>query len=135
MNLINIKDTQVDLRLKLDDVLSVNNALNEVCNGLDLPDFGSQIGCKKDYALNFLGRFSSFYERTLNPNREDGYCINFSLQEIILIIQSFRAILDEIEPFEFETRLGVERDYISKLLEEFIYVYNETRDSIDKEGA
>jgi len=135
MNIINIKDAQVDLRLKIDDVLSVNNALNEVCNGLDLPGFESQIGYKKDYALNFLERLSSFYERRVNPNSEDGYCINFSLQEIILITQSFRAILDEIEPFEFGTRLGVERDYISKLLEEFIYVHNEMRDSINKEGA
>jgi hypothetical protein len=41
------------------DLLVVNNALNEVCNGLDLVDFATRMGVERDDALGLLHEVSA----------------------------------------------------------------------------
>jgi hypothetical protein len=44
MELIATKDQFMELRLSLSELIAINNALNEVCNGLPTKDFENRIG-------------------------------------------------------------------------------------------
>ena len=44
MNLLGIKGEAFDVQFSLDELLVVSNALNEVCNGIDVPEFHARIG-------------------------------------------------------------------------------------------
>jgi hypothetical protein len=40
-------ETHVVLDLTHNELILLNNALNEVCNGLDLPDFSTRLGAQR----------------------------------------------------------------------------------------
>jgi hypothetical protein len=40
--------SHIVLDLTRNELILVNNALNEVCNGLDLPDFSTRLGAQRD---------------------------------------------------------------------------------------
>ena len=40
--------SHVVVALSHNELILLNNALNEVCNGLDLPDFSTRLGAGKD---------------------------------------------------------------------------------------
>ncbi len=40
----------------------INNALNEVCNGVDIPEFETRLGCTLSVAKNLLERMGQAYE-------------------------------------------------------------------------
>lgn len=40
--------SRVVVELSHNELILLNNALNEVCNGLDLPDFATRLGAGKD---------------------------------------------------------------------------------------
>jgi hypothetical protein len=50
MYLRGLEDGRAVLELSHDELLIMNNALNEVCNGLDLPEFATRIGAQRDEA-------------------------------------------------------------------------------------
>jgi len=46
-----------------DELLMVSNALNEVCNGLDVPEFATRMGGEREEALSLLKNISSLYDK------------------------------------------------------------------------
>ena len=54
MHLSNSTKNQADVRLTLAELLIVNNALNEVCHGIDLPDFDTRMGTSLENAKALL---------------------------------------------------------------------------------
>jgi hypothetical protein len=44
----------LDLRLSLEELVAINNALNEVTNALDIEEFETRMGVSRDVALELL---------------------------------------------------------------------------------
>jgi hypothetical protein len=47
-----------------EEAVTINNALNEVCNGIDVPEFETRMGCKETEARKLLSEFHA----ALNSN-------------------------------------------------------------------
>jgi hypothetical protein len=54
----------VSLGLTTDELLILNNALNEVCNGIDIDDFefSARIGVDREEARGLLHRITALYD-------------------------------------------------------------------------
>ncbi|MCL6539637.1 hypothetical protein [Roseiflexus sp.] len=44
----------LDIRLSLEELVAINNALNEVTNALDIEEFETRMGVSRDVALELL---------------------------------------------------------------------------------
>jgi len=49
------------VELTPDELLIITNALNEVCNGLEMPEFSTRIGADRAEALELLREMSASY--------------------------------------------------------------------------
>lgn len=53
-------DRAVSVELTIDEMIIINNALNEISNGIDLgEEFETRMGCSRDAALELLKRVHS----------------------------------------------------------------------------
>jgi hypothetical protein len=52
------------------ELLLLTNALNEVCNGLDLPEFATRLGTERDEALQLLKSIGGLYDRVVQHPAE-----------------------------------------------------------------
>lgn len=48
MELLNAKRDQAEVSATVDELMIISNALNEVCNGLDLDEFQTRMGVNVD---------------------------------------------------------------------------------------
>ena len=62
MNLLGMKGEEFNVQFSLDELLVVSNALNEVCNGIDVPEFHARIGASPDEAQRLLERLGEIIE-------------------------------------------------------------------------
>jgi hypothetical protein len=62
MELINKSDKKADVRTSLDELLILNNALNEVCNGLDEFEFESRMGVSHAECVELLKKIASIID-------------------------------------------------------------------------
>lgn len=49
----------VEIQLTSDELMILNNALNEVCNGLDLPEFHTRMGAGREEVGRLLEEIHS----------------------------------------------------------------------------
>jgi hypothetical protein len=49
--------------LSPDDLLTICNALNEVCNGLDMPEFATRMGVEREEVLRLLKTANAIYDK------------------------------------------------------------------------
>ena len=61
-----------NIELSLDELLIVNNALNEVCNGLDLEEFATRVGVQRDDALWLLRQVRDVIQAVEDRTDPDG---------------------------------------------------------------
>ena len=54
------QDDSITMRLSEGEVYILKNALNEVCNGIDVPEFQTRMGVERDEVEALLGQMSSF---------------------------------------------------------------------------
>ena len=59
-----------EIEFTKDELTWINNALNEVCIGLDLREFGTRMGAEKPQILKLLHRVSEVLQR--GPEGEKG---------------------------------------------------------------
>jgi hypothetical protein len=57
MRVISASNRGAQLELSPDDLCLLNNALNEVCNGVDVPEFHTRMGASLEEARNLLDVF------------------------------------------------------------------------------
>jgi len=88
---------RITLRLTKDEIGHWNNALNEVCNGISVANFQAAIGMTRDEAAALLERV-----HVLEPDRSDV----FLLGEALAVRNALTAVLTELDPEEFHSRLG-----------------------------
>ncbi len=51
------------IRLTFDEIMIINNTLNEVCHGVDIPDFSTRIGAEIDDVKNLLHLIHNLYNQ------------------------------------------------------------------------
>jgi hypothetical protein len=62
MKLISACRGSVQLELSDDELLIIHNSLNEVCNGIDLPEFHARIGAFPDQVRHLLSSVGSIVD-------------------------------------------------------------------------
>jgi hypothetical protein len=63
MELKKVDESGAWVVLSPEDLLTVCNALNEVCNGLDLPEFATRMGVQREEVLDLLKTANAVYEK------------------------------------------------------------------------
>ena len=60
MDILNCNPTSAKLRVHFNELQLLNNALNEVCNGIDIADFEFQtrLGVTREEARSLLGQIN-----------------------------------------------------------------------------
>ncbi len=61
MTVTDIEKENCTLRLTFDEIMIFNNALNEVCNGLNLSDFSTRMGGEINEVKNLLQEVHKIY--------------------------------------------------------------------------
>lgn len=65
-----INGSGAGLFLTADELLIVCNALNEVCNGLDIAEFATRIGAKREEAARLLESIGRLYDSVVEHREE-----------------------------------------------------------------
>jgi len=55
MTVVKSNQEGATVAMSYDEIVILNNALNEVCSGLDLPEFSTRMGCSREEAQSLLG--------------------------------------------------------------------------------
>jgi len=63
MTLINIRPDSCVLELEKQEIGCINNALNEVCNGIDIAEFETRLGCSVKKMQDLLSQVSNIVRR------------------------------------------------------------------------
>jgi hypothetical protein len=63
MELKRVDESGALVVLSSDDLLTICNALNEVCNGLDISEFATRMGVEREGALDLLKNANAIYEK------------------------------------------------------------------------
>jgi len=63
MELKRVNESGALVVLSADDLLTICNALNEVCNGLDIAEFATRMGVDREMALALLKDANAIYEK------------------------------------------------------------------------
>lgn len=63
MNTTTLTPREATIRLSLAELRTLNNALNEVCNGLDVAGFSTRIGVEREAAARLLEQIHALVTR------------------------------------------------------------------------
>jgi len=61
--LVNASPREAQVELSYDEILVLNNALNETCNGLDIAEFQTRIGVDREDVVWLLGEVRNVLKR------------------------------------------------------------------------
>ena len=53
--------------LTRDELLTIGQALNEVCHGLDIPEFATRMGVEREVAIDLLHRIHAIRDMVPKP--------------------------------------------------------------------
>lgn len=62
MEKINVMNERFTIACSHDELIIINNVLNEIIHGIDLPDFEARVGFSKTKAAALLNEIGSFIE-------------------------------------------------------------------------
>jgi len=62
MKFITAEGGHISVSLTEEDLLILNNALNEVCNGLDIIDFTTRIGASREHVKSLLDQVGGLFD-------------------------------------------------------------------------
>ncbi len=63
MELLENSLTSADIRLSIDELLTIHQSLNEVCNGIDLFEFQTRIGVSREEVLHLMKIISQIIKK------------------------------------------------------------------------
>lgn len=141
MDLIKFDSNNVIIKMTEDEIRGVGNSMNEVCNGLKVIDFKLKMRVFKDTASQLLSLISSIYHKIKNYNLTDiedennefkikldkiGYdtfMIEISITALVILINAVKVVLNELEDWEFETRMGVSLEEACCILKNLTFIH------------
>jgi hypothetical protein len=123
MNLLEIKNKKYKIKFSLDELLIIANSFNEVCNGIHIMNFKDRLGVPKEEArriLTYVGNVYDFINNQNNDSENTDTDRNFGILEVTDIdlevtIKTIDEILKLIEPWEYQTRIGLYTEDAVKL--------------------
>jgi hypothetical protein len=65
---VKVEPPKATIELSPGELVIIVNALNEVCNGLDLPDFSTRIGADRQAAERLLAEMRSLADPTVKTS-------------------------------------------------------------------
>jgi hypothetical protein len=71
MTLIGIEGREITAQFTADELLIINNALNEVCNGIDIDEFGTRIGASTVEVRSLLASVGNVIEKSIATRPAD----------------------------------------------------------------
>lgn len=63
MNVLSITEESVIVKITENELLILNSALNEICNGIDIAEFETRIGSEKEDVNVLLGKIGDILDR------------------------------------------------------------------------
>jgi hypothetical protein len=63
MQTFDTKNHEASVRLSVSELLILNAALNEICNGIELFEFETRIGGKREHAAELLAQIGSLLDK------------------------------------------------------------------------
>ncbi|HWG45495.1 MAG TPA: hypothetical protein VN688_22215 [Gemmataceae bacterium] len=71
MQLLECDDAHVVLELTHNELIVLNNALKEVCHGIDLPDFSTRLGAQRGEIEALLRQISDVFQ-AMTKGKDEG---------------------------------------------------------------
>ena len=71
MTRVNVAPPTATIELSLSELVILVNALNEVCNGLDIAEFATRIGAERRAAEQLLGELRAVAVPLVEPHHPD----------------------------------------------------------------
>jgi hypothetical protein len=65
MNRIDVGEGRAILEFSLEELFILNNALNEVCNGMRVPEFATRMGAELDEVDDLLDQIHSIIDQMM----------------------------------------------------------------------
>jgi len=65
MELRKVDERGALVTLSPDELLTISNALNEVCNGLDIAEFATRMGVQREDAQRLLATVSTIHDQAV----------------------------------------------------------------------
>jgi hypothetical protein len=66
MQVIKLSVDQLNVGVGRDELLIINSALNEVCNGIDLFEFEARMGAEREKVVKLLGEVGAAIDRMIS---------------------------------------------------------------------
>jgi hypothetical protein len=66
MKLESIEAREAIIRFSLDEMIILNNAFNEVCNGLDINEFSLRVGAEREEVAELLSAIGAIIDKINN---------------------------------------------------------------------
>ncbi|CNL96451.1 hypothetical protein [Yersinia aleksiciae] len=63
MDLLSVTKSNADINITESELLILNSALNEVCNGIDIAEFETRIGSERDNIAALLSKIGSILDQ------------------------------------------------------------------------
>ena len=111
------------LLLSLDELGTIGNSLNEVCNGIHVADFESKMGGNPEEVEHILDEIIPIYRKADRPRSSD-VTVSFSDGELRAIIGALKTVCREISEFEFQTSMGDELSEVEQILDQITPIYS-----------
>lgn len=127
MQLKSLKAGRALLRLSLDALGTMGNALNEVCNGIRVADFESKMGGRPEEVEQILDEIIPIY-RKADKVRSPHVTVSFSSREVRSIIGALKTVCREIDEIEFYTRMGAEISEVEEMIDKLIPIYHKMKE-------
>lgn len=70
MELLNNDATSAEVRLSIDDLITIHQSMNEVCNGIDLFEFQTRIGVSREEVSNLMRIINQIIEKIEQYSKE-----------------------------------------------------------------
>ena len=117
----------VSLVLSLDELVTMAQALNEVCNGIYVSDFETKMGSDEIETLQLLEDFLIPIYRQMKRSGVSDSVVRFSRRQLRAVIGAFEEVCKEIDAIEFATRMGAERSEVDRILHEIVPIYHQMK--------
>ncbi|MEA3087232.1 MAG: hypothetical protein QOC89_4929 [Paraburkholderia sp.] len=66
MQVIKLSVDRLNVGVSRDELLIINSALNEVCNGIDLFEFEARMGAEREKVVKLLGEVGAAIDRMIS---------------------------------------------------------------------
>lgn len=121
-------DDRVRLRVNLDELGTMGQALNEVCNGLYVADLEAKMGLSELETETILDSIVTIY-RKMEPLGITDLSVHFGRRELGAIIGALQEVCEVLDPREFATRMGTPRSEVDHILKAISPMYQRMNQS------